>query len=82
MFWHDFGQVGRGAIVAIVSHDRGRMRIILHVACINNNKYLGKKHLRKMGDLFKHPGFLEPACDGQHGYRVLLVSVVKKNICF
>jgi hypothetical protein len=35
-----------------------------------------------MGDLFKHTGFLEPACDGQHGYRVPLVSVVKKNICF
>jgi hypothetical protein len=34
------------------------------------------------GDLFKHTAFLEPACDGQHGYRVLLVSVAKKNICF
>jgi hypothetical protein len=34
------------------------------------------------GDLFKHPAFSEPTCDGQHGYQVPLVSVVKKNICF
>jgi hypothetical protein len=27
-----------------------------------------------MEKLFKHPGFSEPACDGQHGYRVLPVS--------
>ncbi len=32
-----------------------------------------------LGDLFKHTAFLEPACDGQHGYRVLLVSVLKKT---
>ncbi len=34
-----------------------------------------------MGDLLKHMGFLEPACDGQNGYQVP-VSMVKKNICF
>jgi hypothetical protein len=24
--------------------------------------------------LFKRPAFLEPACDGQHGYQVLLAN--------
>jgi hypothetical protein len=28
----------------------------------------------KKEKLFKHPGFLEPACDGQHGYQVLPVN--------
>ncbi len=34
-----------------------------------------------LGDLFISMLFLEPACDGQHGYQVPLLSIVKKNIC-
>jgi hypothetical protein len=38
--------------------------------------------LIEKGDLFKHMFFFELACEGQHGYLVPLVSIVKKNICF
>ncbi len=50
------------------------------IADKNQKRITAGTHL---GDLFKYPAFLEPACDGQHGYRVLLVSVCsEKNICF
>ncbi len=38
---------GGGAIVAMLSEDRGRLRVFFLAQRNNNNKYLRKKHLRK-----------------------------------
>jgi hypothetical protein len=31
MFWHDFGQGGGGAIIAMLLYGRGRLRVVVSV---------------------------------------------------
>ncbi len=47
MFLHDFGWWGGGTIVAMLSYNRGRLRIFFFAQRNNNGKYIRKKHLRK-----------------------------------
>jgi hypothetical protein len=47
----------------------------------NNDKNEEDEEKREIRSVQTHC-FLEPACAGQHSYRVPLVSIVKKNICF
>jgi hypothetical protein len=49
-------------------------RILLAQSTKRETQNGGTKRDKKKEKLFKHPVFLDPACDGQHGYQVPSVN--------
>ncbi len=65
----------RGQLPSTGGQEHTHTHALVNTTYVNTVFYLHTY----MGDLFKHMFFLEPACDGQHGYQVPLVSIVKKT---